>query len=182
MTMPHTPFIPAPLSDGIITLRPMEPEDVDAIVAWENDTRAWTDATAAAPFSRRVIEDYVMTYDPDIFAARQLRLIIDDGSGAPAGAIDLFEFDPVNRRAGIGIVVDPSRRRRGMALRAINILAAFAADRLSLHQLWAIVGESNGASRALFDAAGFKASGRLRSWLRVGSSYADALFLQRLLP
>ncbi len=67
--------------------------------------------------------------------SRQLRLMIVD-HGHTAGAIDLFEFDPVNRRAGIGIVIDPSMRGRGIATGAIALFARLCGERLGIHQLW----------------------------------------------
>ncbi len=168
------------LSDGLVTLRPPEPYDIEIILGWENDTRAWTSATTAAPFSRRNIEEYVMTYDPDIFASRQLRLIVET-EGRAMGAIDLFDFDPVNRRAGLGIVIDAEARRRGLALRALTLMARYGRERIGLHQIWALVAADNDPSRALFARAGYAIAGRLRSWLRRGESYSDAYIYQLLL-
>ena len=49
-----------------------------------------------------------------------------------------------------------------------------------MHQLAAVVSVDNAASRALFDAAGYRTAGRLRSWVRRGRSYIDVLLYQRL--
>lgn len=175
-----TPPSPDLLTDGTVTLRPPEPYDIDTILRWENDTVAWTSATTAAPFTRRNIEDYVMSYDPDIFATRQLRLIIEH-EGVAVGAVDLFDFDPVNRRAGMGIVIDPTERRRGLAGRALTLLARYGASRIGLHQIWAMAAADNEASRRLLLSAGYVTAGRLRSWLRRGESYEDAFIYQQLL-
>lgn len=168
------------LTDGIVTLRPPEPYDIDTILRWENDTVAWTSATTAAPFSRRNIEDYIVTYDPDIFATRQLRLIIEH-EGKAVGAVDLFDFDPVNRRAGMGIVIDPSQRRKGLARRALTLLSSYGASRIGLHQIWAMAAADNLASRAMLLSSGYAVAGRFRSWLRRGESYEDAYLYQQLL-
>lgn len=168
------------LTDGTVTLRAVEPDDIDTILAWENDTREWTSATTAAPFSRRNIEEYVLTYDADIFAARQLRLMIDTAEGT-VGAADLFDFDPINRRAGIGVVTDRGSRRRGYASRAVEIMARYCAERIGIHQLWAVASVENTASRRLLEGTGFVAGGRLHSWLREGERYIDAYIYQRLL-
>ncbi|MCM1029317.1 MAG: GNAT family N-acetyltransferase [Pseudoflavonifractor sp.] len=168
------------LSDGIVTLRAPEPTDIDAILAWENDTREWASAATAAPYSRRNIEDYVLTYDPDIFSARQMRFIIEVEREA-IGAIDLYDFDPINRRAGMGIVVDPRARRRGYALRAHSLMATYAATHVGIHQLWAIASAANTPSRRMLAAAGYATAGHLRSWLRCGESYTDAYIYQQLL-
>lgn len=169
------------LSDGNLVMRALEPGDIDIILEWENDTRLWTSATTAAPFSRRNIEDYVLTYDADIFSARQLRLMICV-DGVAVGAADIFDFDPVNRRAGIGLVIGEPFRRRGYGLRALALLARYCRERIGMHQLWAIVGADNAPSRAMLAGAGYEISGRLRSWLRSGTSYTDAYIYQLLLP
>lgn len=168
------------LADGPVSLRALEPTDIDTILAWENDTRLWRAGSTAAPFSRRIIEEYVLTYDANPFTAGQLRLMIDY-EGRPAGAIDLFEFDPVNSRSGIGVVVDEAFRHKGIGKKAIAIVARYCAERLAIHQLWAIVGVDNEGSRHMLESSGFKSSGRLRSWIRARNSYTDAYFYQLLL-
>ncbi len=169
------------LSNGHLTLRALETSDIDRILEWENDTRAWTTTSTAAPYSRRIIEEYVMTYDTDIFASRQLRLMIDEGA-TTVGTIDLYEFDPISRRAGLGIVIDTQFRGRGLGAEAIGILVRYCSYRLGLHQIWAIVSENNPASRQMLETAGFKISGRMKSWIRVGSGYEDAYFFQLIIP
>ena len=49
-----------------------------------------------------------------------------------------------------------------------------------MHQLAAVVAVDNAPSIALFKSCGFKSTGRLRSWIRRGRTYADALIFQRL--
>ena len=51
-----------------------------------------------------------------------------------------------------------------------------------MHQLAAQIACDNEASRRLFDRCGFKPCGMLRSWLRRGRHYADAIIVQRLFP
>ena len=170
------------LSDDLITLRPPEPGDLDSMYLWENDTRLWNVGTTSAPFSRAILESYIAGYSADIYAERQLRLvIIDNDSGAQAGCVDLFDFDPVNLRAGVGIIVDPRFRRRGFARHALALLERYCAVRLGMHQLWAAVPADNTPSRAAFAAAGYSVSGRLRSWVRSGASYTDA-YIYQLMP
>lgn len=171
------------LTDGIISLRAPEPADIDDIFRWENDTDSWIYGNQSAPYSRKNIEDYVVNYDADIFSARQLRFVITlcDGN-EKVGAIDLFDFDPVNERAAVGIIIDSRFRKIGYATRALQLLIEFCRQRLGLHQLWAIVARENIPSRRLFEKAGFNISGCLRSWIRFGSLYTDAYLLQKLLP
>ena len=66
-----------------LLLRAPEPSDIDIIFRWENDTTIWHLGNTLAPYSRFAIEQFVLNTDNDIFAAKQLRLMIDwHSSGA----------------------------------------------------------------------------------------------------
>lgn len=169
------------LSDGIISLRALEPDDADKLYLWENDTRLWNVGCATAPFSRKQLEEYICTYDADVFSARQLRLVIvENKTGSAVGTADIYDFDPVNNRAGVGILVSEECRGQGIGEKAITLLERYGFMRLGLHQLWAVVPESNTPCRRMFERAGYKISGRMRSWVRNGRSYEDAFLFQRL--
>lgn len=171
------------LSDQRITLRAPEPDDLELLYAWENDTRLWTVGRANAPYSRSQLAEYISNYDADIYSQRQLRMIIVENATSQAiGAIDLYDFDPVNLRAGVGILVDSSHGNSGFASAAICLLERYCSVRLGLHQLWAIVPDDNSACLALFRKAGYVTCGHMKSWIRCGRSYTSALMFQHMLP
>ena len=60
-----------------IELRALEPSDVDLLYQWENNEELWHLSNTVAPFSRFVLEQYVMDSHQDIFTTKQLRLMID---------------------------------------------------------------------------------------------------------
>jgi len=170
------------LTDGTIILRAPEPADIPAMYIWENDTSVWADGVLRAPMSRQMLHDFVMSYNPDPNSAGQLRLIIEAVAGRePAGCIDLYDYDAVNRRAGVGIVIAPMWQGRGIGSRAVRLMAEYCHVQLGLHQLWAIAGRDNVASLRMFERCGFRSCGSLRSWIRHGDSYSDALMFQLLL-
>ena len=71
------------------------------------------------PFSRERLQRFVEEQRFDIYATRQLRLIIEAPDGRSVGALDIFDFDPQMRRFGIGILIyDRSDRRQGYAASA----------------------------------------------------------------
>ena len=100
-----------------ITLRALEPSDVDLLYKWENDTSIWHLSNTLTPFSRFVLEQYLLNSEKDIFTNKQLRLMIDVIEAAKKvktiGSIDLFDFDPKNKRAGIGILIIKEEREKG---------------------------------------------------------------------
>ena len=170
------------LSDGIISLRALEPIDVDTLYHWENDPGLWSAGVTLAPYSRKQLWDYVNNYDGDIYSAKQLRLMVSlSDSGETIGTLDFYDFDATNSRCGVGILIATPYQRQGFGLRALHLGEEFCRKRLSLHQLYCTVGENNLPSRNLFIKAGYKISGRLHSWLRTANTYSDAFIYQRFL-
>lgn len=171
------------ISNGEIYLRAPEPDDVDAIFRWENDRESWSSAGVRAPMSRHLILNYINSLSANIFEDGQARFMVcrveDD---AAIGAIDFYDVDSINRRCGVGIVVDKKYRDMGYGATSLRLLCDYAWRDLGLHQLWAIVGAENTPSRQLFESCGFGISGRLKSWIRIGESFVDAYAYQCLLP
>lgn len=166
-------------------LRAIEPTDVDIIHRWENDRDIWRLSNTVAPYSRHLIEQYVLNAGQDIYSARQLRLIIErvDKPDHPAvGAIDLFDFDPMHRRAGVGILIDPCHRSEGLASEALQLLINYAFETLQLHQLYCNITPDNEASLRLFQKSGFCINGTKKEWLSIGGRWTDEYFLQCMNP
>lgn len=169
------------LEDDMLRLRALEPEDLDLLYKWENDTELWEAGSGIAPFSKKILWDYIENYSPDIYAAKQLRLmIVLKSTDEAVGTLDLYDFDPDNRRAGIGILIDRAHSGKGYGSRALNLAVVYARRFIEMHQLWAVVAIDNGASLSVFRKSGFRICGRLRSWLRRCSTYVDAYVLQHL--
>lgn len=169
------------MQDDRIRLRAMEPDDCEAMYRWENDTSLWTFGDVTRPFSRAVLRDFIADASLDIYHARQFRLVIEPLSWPEAvGCVDLFAFDPLNRRAGVGVLVyEPDMRRKGYAFSALKIVAEYAFGYLELRQLWADIPVSNTASLGLFAKAGFTGDTVRREWVRRhDGTYEDARFVQ----
>lgn len=164
-----------------VVLRAVEPEDLDLLYRYENDKELWRFGSTLAPYSRKQIHDYVASYSADIYAERQLRLMIADAdSGETVGTVDLTDFSPIDMRAEVGILIDACYQRMGYGFAALEALIHYCRVTLQLHQVYALVPVVNSASMALFRKCGFKTSGRLRSWLRRSGAYSDVILLQNL--
>lgn len=165
----------------ILRLRAMEPSDVELLYAWENDRSVWRVSGTMTPLSRERIAQFIAEQSYDLYATRQMRLIIEV-EGVAVGSADIFEFDPYNLRFGIGILIYASEhRRRGYARAAIEQLKEYGRESLGIHQIWAEVAADNAASIALFEECGFEVCGRHREWLRRGEEFIDQLDYQLLL-
>ena len=92
------------LADGVVTLRALEPTDIDLLYQWENDTSLWTVTDTMAPYSRKLIWQYLNQFDGDVFQTCQLRLMVAlQATGATIGTADLMHVDAFNSRAEVGL-------------------------------------------------------------------------------
>ena len=169
------------IEGNLCRLRALEPEDLDAMYGWENDTDSWRVSGTVAPFSRHVLSRLIDEQQFDIYATRQMRLVIESREGEAVGAVDLFEFDPLNRRAGVGIIVAPPYRKQGYALDALLTLERYVREMLRMHQLWCSIGADNEASLALFKRAGYAECGRRKEWLLTQTGVIDEVLMQKIL-
>lgn len=169
------------LENDIIKLRALEPEDLDILYRWENDSTLWQHGSTLAPYSRYSLKEYIEDSRLDIFHSRQLRLmIVLKDTEECAGTIDLYDFDPSNARAGVGILIDSAFRQQGLAKQTLMLIREYAFHFLSLRQLYAYVGVSNEISFHLFAKCGYEKAGLLRSWVRYGDSWEDVHLMQLL--
>ena len=97
------------------------------------------------------------------------------------GCVDLYAYDPVNRRCAVGVMVANEHRRQGYATAMLQALSLLAADTYHLHTLYADIAATNRASLALFGKAGYTECGHFSDWLVVGDRYVDSIRMQILL-
>lgn len=167
-----------------IYLRALEPEDLEFVYEVENDESVWQVSHTQTPYSRFLIRQYLENAHQDIYEAKQLRLAIclkDDFQAI--GLIDLFEFDPKNNRAGVGILIkNNSDRNSGIGSETLGLLIDYAFKHLNLHQLYANIDVENEISLALFAKFGFQISGIKKQWNLVNGKYNDEALFQLINP
>lgn len=169
------------LAFGQIQLRALEPEDIDLLYAWENDSSLWELGSTRVPFSRHILALYLKDISGDVWEDKQVRLIIQTTEQQPVGAVDLYDIDPYHQRAMVGILIHKrSDRRHGYAMDALTALGNYAADVLGLRQLGVTIPENNTASLQLFEKAGYKVTGIRKEWLRTKSGWKDEWFMQKM--
>ena len=161
-----------------IRLRAMEPEDLDFLYGIENDPEIWNVGATNVPYSRYNLYEYVANTKNDIYADRQVRMLIENSTGSVVGIVDLMSFDPRHMRAEVGIVIQNKYRRMGYARAALQRTVTYATHTLNLHQLYAIVPAANNASLGLFENIGFERTAELKEWLVFGEKYQKACLLQ----
>ena len=168
------------LENRNISLRAPEPEDLDLLYLWENESAIWQVSGTLSPFSRYILKQYLENAGKDIYEVKQLRMMIQLKSNhRPVGAVDLFDFDPHHRRAGLGILIaDPTDRRKGYAREALETMISYCFEVLHLHQIYCNIAAGNQPSIKLFQEAGFMECARKKDWLFTGGAFEDELLFQ----
>lgn len=170
------------ITNGVIRLRAIEPEDLEMLYQLENSHDLWDVGNTNVPYSKYALTDYITNVSYDIYQDKQVRLIIEEcGTTAIAGIIDLINFDPKHRRAELGIVIMKAQRRKGYACGALQLISKYAAETLHLHQIYAITDVDNVASVELFKKAGYIYGTMFRDWLYDGHKYHNAIVFQSFL-
>ena len=162
-----------------LLLRALEPEDLDILYEWENNSEIWKYGSTLMPYSKFALRDYLNNSLQGIIYSRQLRLMaIDKKSGAAIGTVDIFDYDPIHQRAGIGILVDTPYRRKGWGSEILLLTANYAFNVLHLKQLYAYIPVSNTNSFKLLSKCGYKKAGILKSWLKTPEGFEDVYLMQ----
>ena len=165
-----------------VILRAMEPEDLDTLYKIENNQELWAVSATNVPYSRFALHEYVETNTNDIYADKQVRLMIDNDAGETVGIIDLMNFSPQHSRAEVGIVIMKPHRQKGYATAAMENLVAYARQTLHLHQLFLVTECDNENCLLLFEKLGFEKTALLKQWLQQKEGvYKDACLMQLFL-
>ena len=165
-----------------VILRIPEPADIDILYKWENDSDIWLVSSTVVPFSRFQLEQYVLSSQHDIFSDRQLRLMIAHNpvlkNRKPIGCVDLFDYDPLHMRAGVGVMIITEERKKGYADEAIRLLIRYCFDILNFHQLFCNITAGNEASVRLFSRLGFVQCGVKKEWRMQDHQWVDEIMFQ----
>lgn len=163
-----------------IYLRALESIDIDFVYAVENDETIWEVSHTQTPYSRFLIRQYLKNAQQDIYEAKQLRLAICNiGDENAIGLIDIFDFDPKNNRAGIGILIkDTKNRSQGVGSEALELVIKYCFVHLNLHQLYANISTENKASLRLFTKFEFIEVGIKKDWNLINGAYKDETLFQ----
>ncbi len=162
-----------------VFLRALEPEDLDFIYTVENTEDFWEISSTLVPYSRFIIKKYIQNSHRDIYEVKQLRLMICKIDSSPLGLVDIFDLEPNNNRAAIGIlIVKEEERGKGYGDEALSIICKYCFTHLGLHQVYANVSSDNLKSRKLFERKGFEMIGIKKDWIFLNGEYKDEILYQ----
>jgi RimJ/RimL family protein N-acetyltransferase len=151
-----------PLTDGVITLRAKTGADADALAAACQDPEIprWT--RVPVPYRRADALAYIAGSELELDAGLSIDWLAVDDANRLLASIAVMQIDRERGIGEIGYWVVREARGRGVATRAVRLVAAWATSELALTTLEIVVHEDNAASNAVARAAGFEETGERR--------------------
>lgn len=117
----------------------------------------------------------------DSLSSGKLTLYAFDSNDNPVGCVELYNYDPVNRRAAVGIVVSNEYRHQGYGTEMIQTLTQFCHENTSLHQIYADIAATNTPSLHIFQHAGYIHCATMRDWVIRSNRFIDTHRYQLIL-
>jgi RimJ/RimL family protein N-acetyltransferase len=152
-----------PLSDGVICLEPLEERFIPEFdrLADDPDIVRFTrvPSSPAAGFASAWVDRYVSGWDDGSRAG----FAILSQEGEFLGMVAIVELDLAGRQGEIGYMVAPAARGRGVAGRALRLIAEWALGQLGLERVELRISSDNGPSLRVAERLGFVREGVLRS-------------------
>jgi len=164
------------LDDGVVALRPPEPDDVDAITAACQDPEIprWT----------RVPSPYTSDHAVE-FVKRSARMwqrgsdapfaVVDAESNEFLGAIGVHRFDGEDDGPEVGYWLKRDARGRGVATRALRLVTDWACRELGVH-LTLQADARNATSRRVAEKVGYRYVGETAAPPDVNGSDTMAVY------
>jgi RimJ/RimL family protein N-acetyltransferase len=155
-----------PLSDGVVTLRPWNEEDIPALVECidgDEEIARWLDMVPQ-PYRDSEAQAWVelaTTFWREGTAAPFA--VIDAGTSRLVGSMG-FRWADVEQRIGeVGYWLRREARGAGLMTRAVRLVSRWALDELGCERLQLQADERNVPSQRVAEKAGFRKEGVLRS-------------------
>lgn len=164
------------LTGDLVRLRPIEPEDADALYRWNNDEEVmrWLQSyyhESLAGLRKRVAERADNSHEKVTLCIETLeeRKLI--------GIVMLREADPINARAKVDIYIGEHEYwGGGYGTDALRRVCRYGFDTLRLHSIELTVVEVNERAVKSYKKIGFQVDGRLRqAFFRDGKWYDELL-------
>lgn len=167
-----------PLSDGVVTLRPLDERDLAALERAASDAEIlrWFDLQTRSP------ADYLAAKRAGWAEGRGASFAVCDATRPDTCLGQIFVERDGDGRGSVGYWVLADGRGQGRATRAVRLMASWALPELRLGRLQLHTDPENVASRRVAERAGFTREGVLRAYdARRDGTRADAV-VYSLLP
>lgn len=163
-----------------LQLRALEKKDLELLYQSENDTSLWKYADRTEFYSENLLEQFIEKQHLDIYQTKQKRFVITSFEVSSYGFVDLFDFDPIARKAGVGLLVFEKYRNSGVATQSLILLEEYVKKFLNLHQLYANVTVENKISIRLFEKVKYRRVGTKKDWRFFHGKFYDEILFQKI--
>jgi diamine N-acetyltransferase len=136
-----------------VSIRIIDISDFDLLKQIELDVSNKKYSDLKEELNEEVLFSFIAS-NHDIYLHKQLKFTILENNER-VGFIDLYEVDFEKNKAGIGIIILPEFRRRGIAISAINKVIKWS-NKIGIYNFFAEVEKLNMGSVYLFEKAGFQ--------------------------
>jgi diamine N-acetyltransferase len=168
------------LENNNIRLRAVEPEDLDLLYAWENNSALWDVGNTRNPYSKFILKQYISQCDQDIYESKQLRLMmVSVKTGDTVGTVDLFDLDIHHSRIALGLFVDAAFQGNGFARESLKLVEDYIFGYLKINQLYCHISTDNKASINMFEQENFEKSCLLKQWIKTVNGFEDIILFQQ---
>lgn len=170
------------IAGSLVDLRPLQSEDVDHLERIANDAAyhgpfATYTLTGAGDIRRRFEVDGLLTHEHG-------RLVVVDKSGTPVGRVSYRAVShgppPSSLAYNIGVVIDPTARRRGYGTDAQSALARYLFDTYTVERVEASTDVENTGEQHALERAGFTREGILRHAQWRAGAWHDLVLYSKL--
>jgi RimJ/RimL family protein N-acetyltransferase len=160
------------IDDGVVRLRLHADPDLEAAAAASLDPEVLRWTRVPDDNSPDAMRDWIGEWRSS--PGEELHLAIADfDSDDFLGAAGIVRFDREERRCEIGYWMAREARGRGLATRAVRLLAGWILASLPVDRVGIAAEPENLGSRAVAERAGFRFEGLLRSWLVIKGTSRD---------
>lgn len=164
------------LADDVVVLRPWDEADIPQQLEAFTDPELLTHSDWA-PQSSGEARRRLVDQEQARLRGEQIDFALADRSDLTLvwGGASLNGVDSVNRRASLGYWLAPAARGRGVASRAVRLIACWAFETVLLARLEITCGPDNHGSQSVAQRCGFTREGLLRSHLAFKSGRRDTV-------
>jgi RimJ/RimL family protein N-acetyltransferase len=165
------------LTGDLVRLRPVEPEDADALYRWHNDEEVmrWLQMyfhESLAGLRKRIADRRENSHGKVTFCIETLQ------ERKPIGVVALRDADPVNARAEVDIYIGEQEYwGGGYGTDALRTVCRYGFDTMRLHSIELGVVEENTRAIRSYEKVGFQVDGRLRQSFFRDGKWHDSLLM-----
>jgi ribosomal-protein-alanine N-acetyltransferase len=180
--MPELLLPEPPLSDSVVMLRPFTLDDVDWVTEGCQDPGVARFTGVPYPYTSDHAREWIGGQADERARGDGMHLAVTAATdGSPLGAVGMASVDWDHERAELGYWTVPAARGRGVAPRALRLLAAHLFEAAGLRRIEVIPFAANPSSQRVAETAGCRREGVLRSYyVRQGERHDCVLY--SLLP